>query len=148
MCKYANVLVCKCASMQMCWYANVQVCKCASMQICKCVGQFKVWMCVSSLVVWARNLWRSALFYFLFEWRCIICLSLFPSHTLLGNSLTDNVYHIKWFLIVKSFFVICNSSTKISAELCMLQYDTEVTELSFQCTKIQIILYWFHLSLS
>ena len=41
--EYANVQVCKCASMhmcncacmQMCKYANVKVCKCASMQICK-----------------------------------------------------------------------------------------------------------------
>ena len=61
-CKYANVQVCKCASVQMCKCANVQVCECASMQICKCVGQFKVWMCVSSFV-WARDLWRSALFF-------------------------------------------------------------------------------------
>ena len=34
-CKYANVQVCKCASMQMFKYANRQVCKCASMLNCK-----------------------------------------------------------------------------------------------------------------
>ena len=46
MCKYANMQVCKCASMQMCKYANVQVCNCASMQmfnyanvqVCKCAN--------------------------------------------------------------------------------------------------------------
>ena len=32
MCKYANVQVCKCASMQMYNYANVQVCECASLK--------------------------------------------------------------------------------------------------------------------
>ena len=45
----------------MCKYANVQVCLSPSIQICKCVGQYKVLMCASSLV-WARDLWRSALF--------------------------------------------------------------------------------------
>ena len=37
-CKYANVLVCKCASMQMCQCANLLVCKCANVQMCKCAN--------------------------------------------------------------------------------------------------------------
>ena len=36
-CKYANVQVCKCESMQMCKYANVQVNKCVSKyEVCNC----------------------------------------------------------------------------------------------------------------
>ena len=47
----------------MCKYANVWVCKSACVSQCQpCVSQFKVWMCFSSLV-WARDLWQSALFF-------------------------------------------------------------------------------------
>ena len=35
MCKYANVQVCKCASVYMCKCVNVQVCKSASIKMCK-----------------------------------------------------------------------------------------------------------------
>ena len=36
MCKYANVKVCKSASMQICKCASMQMCKCANVQVCKC----------------------------------------------------------------------------------------------------------------
>ena len=74
MCKCVNVQVCKCvsvqmckceeckcASLRMCKCAYVQMCKCANKQVCKSVSRCKVWVWVSFLV-WARDLWRSALF--------------------------------------------------------------------------------------
>ena len=98
MCKCGNVQVWKCASVEMYKCANLQVCKCvsvksASVQMCKCtnvqvcksVSRCKIWMWVGFLV-WARDLWRSALFLL---WTIVhdrICCRRYHLHTVFSAS--------------------------------------------------------------
>ena len=75
-CQCESMPICKCASMRMYKIANVQVCNCASVQICMYVSQCKVLMGVSSLV-WARDLWRSALFFLFLLKKMVFCFEMF-----------------------------------------------------------------------
>ena len=56
MCKYANVHV------GLCKNANVQKCQCARMPMCKNANEQNAIQVYKYVQVWARDLWRSALF--------------------------------------------------------------------------------------